>query len=103
MREIEKPRRRHVIDANDIGAEFPDPLKVACGLILRGEEALVSAGCEGSVGHALDVEFLLVQAETLSIHAHAGRTGVRYHRIKSAARRAFVMRRLITNKSVISK
>jgi hypothetical protein len=56
--EIEKPARRDVIDAEEIGAEFPDEREIGSGLFEGGEGLSIFSGSKRAIGDALEIKFL---------------------------------------------
>ena len=65
---VQKPPGRGVVDAEDVGPEFPDQLEVRTCPFGRGEEVSRRVGLEGPVGEALDVELPRAEPEELPVH-----------------------------------
>jgi hypothetical protein len=64
---VQEPLRRHVVDADAVGAEGGELLEVPPDLVALRQRQPFTAGGEGAVGDALDVELLGPQAEELAV------------------------------------
>src|SRR5260221_5072078 len=55
--QVKKPDGGHIVNPEEVGAEFLDLLKVARGLFRRGEHFILRIGSKWTVGDAFGVEF----------------------------------------------
>ena len=70
-RQVQEPARRHVVNAQEIGAQLQDLQKVPRGLLPRRKHFLLLVRREWSVSQTLGVEFLPAAAKESSVHVDA--------------------------------
>ena len=69
--QIEKPPRRHMIKANDIGPQLGNLLQIARRLFRGSKHFTLRVRGKGTVGNSLYVEFASTEPEESSVHAHS--------------------------------
>ena len=74
-RQVQEPAWRHVVNAEEIGAQFADLLKIQCGMLARPKHLLLLVRREWTVGKALEVKFFFAKPKKFSVRVDARRGG----------------------------
>src|SRR5438477_9925397 len=69
--QIEKPFGRDIIEPQEVGAQFPDLIQIARGLLWRRESAGLRLGSKRAVGDAFEEKLFLPNPEELAVHCDA--------------------------------